>query len=53
VLLRERPRADPLFLSPKTAESHVASIFLKLRLSQEPNDHRRVLAVLRYLEAAP
>jgi len=40
-----------LFISPRAVEKHVTSIFTKLRLPAAPEDHRRVLAVLRFLDS--
>jgi DNA-binding NarL/FixJ family response regulator len=39
-------------MSPKTVESHVRAIFTKLDLSGDPDEHRRVAAVIRWLQAA-
>jgi len=41
--------AAELVVSVPAVERHVTSIFDKLGLRQTPEDHRRVLAVLRYL----
>jgi DNA-binding NarL/FixJ family response regulator len=41
--------AEHLFLSEKTVEGYVGTIFSKLGLEPDAQDHRRVLAVLSYL----
>jgi DNA-binding NarL/FixJ family response regulator len=43
--------AQELFVTEGTVEKHVHSILRKLPLPETPNDHRRVLAVLTYLES--
>lgn len=43
--------ADLLGLAGRSVEKHVTAIFTKLDLVPTGTDHRRVLAVLRYLEA--
>jgi DNA-binding NarL/FixJ family response regulator len=41
--------ATKLFVSERAVEKHVSNIFSKLGLAPSDADHRRVLAVLRYL----
>ena len=41
--------AAQLVVTPGAVEKHIASIFVKLDLANSPDDHRRVIAVLRYL----
>ena len=43
--------AERLFVTDHTVEKHVKSIFGSLCLPQSPDDHRRVLAVVTYLNS--
>ncbi|HTQ91772.1 MAG TPA: response regulator transcription factor [Streptosporangiaceae bacterium] len=43
--------AEILVVSDRSVEKHVGNIFSKLGLAPSEADHRRVLAVLRYLES--
>ena len=42
--------AAALTVTERAVEKHIANIFTKLDLLPSSQDHRRVLAVLRYLE---
>jgi DNA-binding NarL/FixJ family response regulator/class 3 adenylate cyclase len=42
--------ADRLYVTPRAVEKHVTSIFSKLDLPATTEDHRRVLAVLAFLQ---
>jgi DNA-binding NarL/FixJ family response regulator len=44
--------AEALFVTEAAVEKHVTSIFHKLSLAPAPGEHRRVLAVLRFLQGA-
>ena len=43
--------AERLFVGVGAVEKHVSSIFAKLGLEDSGNDHRRVLAVLAFLQS--
>src|SRR4051795_2440126 len=44
--------AEALVVTERAVEKHVTSIFTKLDLTPASEDHRRVLAVLRYLQSS-
>ncbi len=46
-----RAIAQALFISDHTVEKHVTGILGKLRIPATSDDHRRVLAVLTYLDS--
>lgn len=43
--------ARRLWIAEGTVEKHVASIMMKLQIAETSDDHRRVLAAIRYLDA--
>jgi DNA-binding NarL/FixJ family response regulator len=49
--LSNRAIAARLFVTARTVEAHTTQIFLKLELGENADSHRRVLAVLAYLQA--
>ena len=47
--MSNRAIASRLFVTERTVEAHITQIFMKLRLPESPDQHRRVLAVLAFL----
>ena len=43
--------ARRLFINEGTVEKHIHSIMMKLRIPETEDDHRRVLAVIKFLDA--
>ena len=43
--------AASLFVTEKAVEKHTSNIFTKLTLAPAAEDHRRVMAVLKYLQS--
>jgi DNA-binding NarL/FixJ family response regulator len=44
--------AERLWITEHTVEKHIKNIFGELRLPATADDHRRVLAVLRFLDSS-
>jgi serine/threonine-protein kinase PknK len=42
--------AHELWVTEGTVEKHIRSILMKLRIPESGEDHRRVIAVIRFLE---
>jgi DNA-binding NarL/FixJ family response regulator len=49
--MSNRALAARLVITERTVEAHITQIFQKLRLSESPDEHRRVLAVLAFLRS--